>query len=73
MNKLTTHVDDDVSRMASNIVNDWKAHHISKRNRPILDVRCDNKSEKQREAGRKLLQSALDGQVSFFGVKFLNI
>ena len=63
MNKLTIHKDGEVSRLATEIVNDWKAHHISKRNRPMIEVRCDHKTEKLREAGRKLLSGALDGQV----------
>lgn len=63
INRLTKHEDKDVANLASSIVNDWKAYYAAKRDRPKIEVKCDNKTEAQRAAGRKLLQESLDGQV----------
>lgn len=62
INRLTKHEDKDVANLASSIVNDWKAYYAAKRDRPKIEVKCDNKTEAQRAAGRKLLQESLDGQ-----------
>lgn len=57
--KLTKHKDRDVAEFSTKIVKKWLSHYEAKLSRPLIDVKCDNETEKVRSAGRKHLAKAL--------------
>ena len=64
VNRLTKHKDAEVCHLAGEIVKQWKTHFQSKADRPLIEVKCDAKTEKVRAAGRKHLAAALSLPVS---------
>jgi len=56
---LTKHKDRDVAELSKKIVKKWLTHYEAKLKRPLIDVKCDNVTEKVRSAGRKHLAKAL--------------
>ena len=52
-----------MARLAAALVKDWKKHFKAKLDRPMIEVRCDRKTEQLREAGRKLLTKSFKGEV----------
>ena len=64
MNRLTKHVDKDVSDLAARVVKDWMKHFQTKRDLPMIEVRCDRKTEEMRRNAQKHLSVALKVDVS---------
>lgn len=59
MNKLRKHVDKEVSEHATKIYRDWKKHFKEKLNKPQIEVRFDNATNKYRSSSRQLLEKRL--------------
>ena len=66
INKLTKHNDKDVRELAAKLVKEWKDHFTEKMDRPMIEVKSCQKTEKIRKTGRKLLAGALEVPVSIF-------
>ncbi|ELU07490.1 hypothetical protein CAPTEDRAFT_4346 [Capitella teleta] len=58
--RLTKHDDEAVATLAAEIVKEWKQHFQEKLNRPLIEVRCDKKTEELRSTARRHLRKALD-------------
>ena len=66
VNKLTKHQDKVVAELACELVKKWKTYFKDKRDKPLIEVRCDSKTEEIRKAGRKHLMSSIGLSVSKF-------
>ncbi|ESP05313.1 hypothetical protein LOTGIDRAFT_227947 [Lottia gigantea] len=64
INRLRKHEDKDISQTACTVYNDWKQHIESNISQPRIEVKCDPKSEKMRNSGRKFLADALQLEIS---------
>lgn len=58
LNKLRKHGDSQVAECATKLYKEWRQHFKEQRDRPQIEVRFDNETNKLRKSGRKLLQSA---------------
>ncbi|XP_019620519.1 PREDICTED: transcription elongation factor A N-terminal and central domain-containing protein 2-like [Branchiostoma belcheri] len=59
VNKLKRHEDKEVASLARSIVYKWKHFIQEQDNKPVLEVRCDLKTEKTRTSGRRMLADSL--------------
>ncbi|XP_077982073.1 transcription elongation factor A N-terminal and central domain-containing protein 2-like [Glandiceps talaboti] len=59
LNDIRKHSDPEVATMAKTIRNKWKQFIQEHTDKPVIEVRADAKTEKQRTSGRKLLAGAL--------------
>ena len=59
MNRLTKHADREVADKAQELVNKWKEHFQQKLDRPMIEVKCDKKTEELRKSARKMIGAAL--------------
>ncbi|XP_066297857.1 transcription elongation factor A N-terminal and central domain-containing protein 2-like [Branchiostoma lanceolatum] len=59
VNKLKRHEDKEVASLARSIVYKWKHFIQDQDNKPVLEVRCDLKTEKTRTSGRRMLAESL--------------
>lgn len=57
--RLQKHPDASVAKTAKNLYKKWVLHFEQYQNRPCIEVKCDAKSEKLRDSGRKFLAEAL--------------
>ncbi|XP_013785380.1 transcription elongation factor A N-terminal and central domain-containing protein 2-like isoform X2 [Limulus polyphemus] len=68
VHKLCKHKEMEVVNLAQKIYQEWKKHVLSKHNQPLLEVRCDLKTQEFRQTARKWLVKALgeqeDGQLA---------
>lgn len=65
ISKLKDSDDDDIKKAARKVYVKWKSHFVDHMERPMIEVKCDLKTEKLRTSGRKLLTEALGPDVSF--------
>lgn len=66
ISKLKDNDDDDIKKAARKVYVKWRSHFVDHMERPMIEVKCDLKTEKLRTSGRKLLTEALGPDVSFF-------
>ncbi|XP_070564190.1 transcription elongation factor A N-terminal and central domain-containing protein 2-like [Ptychodera flava] len=59
LSSVRKHSDPEVASLARKIRRDWIKFVQEKSNRPVIEVRADAKTERQRSSGRKLLAGAL--------------
>jgi hypothetical protein len=64
VNRLTKHADKEVAAAAGQLVNKWKTHFQEKLDRPMIEVKCDKKTEELRKNARKMITAALQLPVS---------
>lgn len=65
INKLrANHDDEDIKRAARKVYVKWKTHFVEIAERPMIEVKCDLKTEKTRTNARKLLSNAFGTEVS---------
>ena len=65
MNRLSKHEDKAVSVAARDLVKKWKEHFEQKRDRPMIEVRCDKKTEELRKSARKMIGASLKLAVNY--------
>lgn len=58
LKKLRKHENSQVAECATKLYKKWRQHFKEQRDRPQIEVRFDNETNKLRKSGRKLLQSA---------------
>lgn len=67
INKLrASHDDEDIKRAAKKVYVKWKTHFVELAERPMIEVKCDLKTEKTRTNARNLLSDAFGMEVMFF-------
>ncbi|XP_045595469.1 transcription elongation factor A N-terminal and central domain-containing protein 2 [Procambarus clarkii] len=59
VHKLCKSKDADVAEAAKEVYSLWKEHVLSKVNRPLIEVRCDAKTQSFRNTARRMLLDAL--------------
>ncbi|KAL3869422.1 hypothetical protein ACJMK2_042106 [Sinanodonta woodiana] len=59
VNKLCKNEDQEISQAAKRVYIKWRSHFEDHFSRPLIEVRCDLKTERLRTSGRKLLTDAL--------------
>ena len=64
MNRLTKHTDSEVAEAARQLVDKWTKHFQQKLDRPMIEVKCDKKTEELRKNARKMIGAALKLPVS---------
>ena len=57
--QLRRHSDEAVAKEAQALYRKWRSHFEEFRDRPQIEVRCDAKSERIRDSGRKFLAESL--------------
>ncbi|KAK7101222.1 transcription elongation factor A N-terminal and central domain-containing protein 2-like [Littorina saxatilis] len=57
--KLRTHSDKAVAKQADALYQKWRKHFEDFQDRPQIEVKCDAKSERMRDNGRKFLAESL--------------
>ncbi|XP_076441527.1 transcription elongation factor A N-terminal and central domain-containing protein 2-like [Babylonia areolata] len=57
--KLRHHADEAVAKEADTLYRKWRTHFEELQERPQIEVKCDAKSERIRDSGRKFLSEAL--------------
>ncbi|XP_053385355.1 transcription elongation factor A N-terminal and central domain-containing protein 2-like isoform X2 [Mercenaria mercenaria] len=62
INKLRNSEDEDIKKAAKKVYVKWKSHFVEHMDRPMIEVKCDLKTEKLRTSGTKLLTEALSVQ-----------
>jgi hypothetical protein len=67
--KLQNNEDEDIRKAAKKVYVKWRTHFVEHMERPMIEVKCDLKTEKLRASGTKLLTEALCVQVSLSKVK----
>ena len=64
INKLRANQeDDDIKKAAKKVYVKWKTHFVEIAERPMIEVKCDLKTEKLRNNARSLLSKALGSEV----------
>ncbi len=63
INALRRHENESVKSLARDVFKDWKRFYREQRQRPVLEVRSDAKSELIRMKARKLLADSLEKEV----------
>ena len=63
VNALRKHEDETVNGLAKQILKDWKRFYRERKQRPIIEVRSDAKTELSRMKARKLLADSLGLEV----------
>ena len=61
--KLSSCDDVEVRKAAKQVYVLWKNHFVEHHERPQIEVKCDLKTEKVRESGKRLLAEALQLEV----------
>lgn len=61
--KLTKHNDMQIADKAKLLIETWEKYVKTNVGRPVMDVRCDAKTEKLRSTGRKMVASALNMEI----------
>ena len=64
VNKMTKHKDKEVSKLSADLVVKWKTFFEEKQDKPMIEVRCDLKTEKFRTSAKSLLAQSLGVPVS---------
>ncbi|KAL5016795.1 hypothetical protein ScPMuIL_006384 [Solemya velum] len=64
VNKLRKHEVKQVAKAAETVYRMWRDHIEDFHNRPLIEVRCDDKTEKMRSSGKSFLAAALELEVS---------
>ena len=59
VNRLSKHDDSEVAHKAAAVVKAWKKHFEDKRDMPLIEVKCDKRTEDLRAVGRKHLLRSL--------------
>ncbi|XP_060590772.1 transcription elongation factor A N-terminal and central domain-containing protein 2-like [Ruditapes philippinarum] len=62
--KLQNNEDEDIRKAAKKVYVKWRTHFVEHMERPMIEVKCDLKTEKLRASGTKLLTEALCVQAS---------
>ena len=73
INKLRNNEDEDIKKAAKTVYVKWRNHFVEHMERPMMEVKCDLKTEKTRTSGRNLLAGALSMEVSNDGVSHQGI
>ena len=73
INKLRKNEDEDIKKAAKTVYVKWRNHFVEHMERPMMEVKCDLKTEKTRTSGRNLLAGALSMEVSNDGVSHQGI
>ncbi|KAL8582956.1 hypothetical protein ACOMHN_006500 [Nucella lapillus] len=61
--KLRRHTDEAVAKEADAVYKKWRTHFEEFAERPQIEVKCDAKSERLRDSGRKFLSEALSLEI----------
>ena len=69
VNALRQHEDETVKKLARQILKDWKKFYRDQRQRPVIEVRSDARSEMLRMKARKLIADSMEKNVSEFFCK----
>ncbi|XP_050402828.1 transcription elongation factor A N-terminal and central domain-containing protein 2 [Patella vulgata] len=64
INKLRKNEDLDIAEAATIVYKEWRSHLENNLSKPLIEVKCDPKSEKMRNSGRKFLTDALKTEVT---------
>lgn len=73
VNRLTKHSEAEVVECAQNLVKKWKDHFQQKLDRPMIEVKCDKKTEELRRSGRKMIASTLELPVRYCLLDYCNL
>ena len=65
--KLCRHSDEAVAKEAEALYKKWRSHFEEFQDRPQIEVKCDEKSERIRDSGRKFLAESLKLEVRVGG------
>ncbi|XP_025025248.1 transcription elongation factor A N-terminal and central domain-containing protein 2 isoform X2 [Python bivittatus] len=60
VNKMRKHPDQDVATLAKEVYTKWRSFIKNQSNRPLIEVRCNPRTEGLRQNARKLLAEALE-------------
>ena len=64
INRLSKHESKEVSDLAKSIVKKWSEFFEEKKDKPMIEVKCDRQTEGMRNTARKHLAGALGVTVS---------
>lgn len=65
VNKLRENEDKEIRKAARKVYVKWKTHFKEHAEKPLIEVKCDLKTEKMRTSGRKFLCDALSLEVLY--------
>lgn len=65
--KLRQHSDEGIAKEAQALYRKWRSHFEEFQDRPQIEVKCDAKSERIRDSGRKFLAESLTLEVCIGG------